>query len=98
MKLPGRVGDSAIPGAGTFCGTEAGAVATGEGEGILKIGLTRFVVDRYAETRDLTDACRRGIGRGSAIDCVCGVVALSADGDFSYAHNGSFMPTFAKRE
>lgn len=98
QKLPGRVGDSAIPGAGGFCGPKAGAVATGEGEGILKIGLTRLVVDRYTADGDLTAACKAGILRGSAIDCVCGVVALSSEGTFSYAHNGAFMPVYAMRE
>jgi len=97
QKMPGRVGDSAIPGAGGFCSPKAGAVATGEGEGILKLGLTRYVVDRYSEVADLTEACKEGVLRGSAIDCVCGVVALSSDGNFSYAHNGAFMPTYAKR-
>jgi L-asparaginase / beta-aspartyl-peptidase len=97
-KMPGRVGDSAIPGAGAFCDVKSGAVATGEGEGILKIGLTRFVVDRYAEKGDLTEACKDGIQRGTNIDCVCGVVALSADGQFSYSYNGTFMPIYANRE
>ncbi len=97
QKMPGRVGDTAIPGAGGFCSPKAGAVATGEGEGILKIGLTRYVVDRYSEVADLTEACKAGILKGSTIDCVCGVVALSYDGNFSYAHNGAFMPTYAKR-
>src|SRR5262249_54258607 len=39
-KLPGRVGDSAIAGAGTYADDSAGAVsATGHGEGILRVGL-----------------------------------------------------------
>jgi L-asparaginase / beta-aspartyl-peptidase len=97
-KMPGRVGDSPIPGAGAFCDAGAGAVATGEGEGILKIGLSRYVVDRYTENGELTEACKDGIRRGSEIDCVCGVVALSAEGRFSYAYNGTFMPIYANRK
>jgi isoaspartyl peptidase/L-asparaginase-like protein (Ntn-hydrolase superfamily) len=96
-KMPGRVGDSAIPGAGCFCDAKSGAVATGEGEGILKIGLTRSVVEGYAERGDLTGACKAAVLRGTNIDCVCGVVALSADGRFSYAYNGTFMPVYANR-
>ena len=96
-KMPGRVGDSAIPGAGCFCDAKSGAVATGEGEGILKIGLTRSVVDGYAARGDLTEACKAAVLRGTNIDCVCGVVALSADGRFSYAYNGTFMPVYANR-
>ncbi len=39
-KRPGRVGDSPLPGAGTYADDEAGAVsATGHGEGIMRVAL-----------------------------------------------------------
>jgi L-asparaginase / beta-aspartyl-peptidase len=44
-KHPGRVGDSPIPGAGNYADERAGAAsATGNGEGILRIGLTFQVI------------------------------------------------------
>lgn len=48
-KVPGRVGDSAIIGAGTYAEDAAGAVsATGWGEGILRVSLAKAAVDRMA--------------------------------------------------
>jgi beta-aspartyl-peptidase (threonine type) len=43
-KRPGRIGDSAIPGAGTYADDRTGAAsATGHGEGILRVTLTAQV-------------------------------------------------------
>lgn len=97
MKMPGRVGDSAIPGAGTYCTQEVGLSATGEGEGIIRLCLTHDIAKKYALTGDITESCKAGIAEGGAIDCICGVVALTKDGEFSYAHNGVFMPVYFKK-
>ena len=94
MKMPGRVGDSAIPGAGTFCNEEIALSATGEGEGIMRLCLTHRIAMEYRHNKNLTDVCKIGIAEGSAIDCVCGVIALSRKGTFSWAHNGAFMPVY----
>jgi beta-aspartyl-peptidase (threonine type) len=46
LKLPGRVGDSAIPGAGIYADDRLGAVsATGIGEAIIRIALSRRAVE-----------------------------------------------------
>jgi len=56
-KRAGRVGDSPVPGAGTYADDDAGAAsATGGGEGILRVGLTRGVIE----------ALRRGVPPGQA--------------------------------
>ena len=48
-KLPGRVGDSAVIGAGTYADDRAGAVSsTGWGEGILRMTLAKAGIDRMA--------------------------------------------------
>lgn len=48
-KEAGRVGDSAVIGAGTYADDTAGAVsATGWGEGILRVSLAKGAVDRMA--------------------------------------------------
>ena len=45
-KAPGRVGDSAIIGAGTYADDRTGAVsATGWGEGIIRVGLAKAAAD-----------------------------------------------------
>jgi beta-aspartyl-peptidase (threonine type) len=46
IKLPGRVGDSAIIGAGTYAAAVGGVSATGHGEPIMRHCLAKMVVDR----------------------------------------------------
>lgn len=56
-KMVGRVGDSPIIGAGTFADSSpgfGGASATGWGEAILKVGLTKGVVDRMGRASGMT--------------------------------------------
>ena len=52
-KLPGRVGDSGIIGAGTYADDRAGAAsATGQGEGIILTGLAKSAVDLLRDGSD----------------------------------------------
>jgi len=44
-KPKGRIGDTPLIGAGTFATSFAGASATGEGEKIMKLGLTRYAIE-----------------------------------------------------
>jgi beta-aspartyl-peptidase (threonine type) len=94
MKMPGRVSDAAVPGAGTFCGEEIALSATGEGEGIMRLCLTYRTAMEYQRTGDLTGACKNGITAGTNINCICGIIAVTRDGKFSWAHNGVFMPVY----
>ncbi len=48
VKIPGRVGDSAVIGAGTFASPAAAASATGVGEAILRAGTARLCVGAAA--------------------------------------------------
>ena len=56
-KLAGRVGDTPIPGAGTFADdARAAASATGTGEPIMRLGLTRTAADLVATGRTAQQA------------------------------------------
>lgn len=58
-KYPGRVGDSAVPGAGNYCDVRyGGAACTGRGEMSMRITGARMVVDHLAEGKDPEAACR----------------------------------------
>jgi len=57
-KYPGRVGDSAVPGAGNYCDLRFGAAAcTGRGELSMRATGARLVVDRLADGDDPATAC-----------------------------------------
>ncbi len=57
-KLPGRVGDSPIIGAGNYCDNDVGSAGgTGRGEAAMQICAARFIVMRMSMGDHPTDAC-----------------------------------------
>jgi len=98
-KLPGRVGDSPIIGAGGYCDDEAGAcVATGDGEEMIRSCASFAVVEAMRRGAHPEEACADVLGRiarkaGSrkpsvallAVDRRGRVGARSLRADFHYA-------------
>ncbi len=88
MKMPGRVGDSPMIGAGLWSVDGQGsACATGTGETILRTLLCREVVDQMRAGKGATEACAAAIGLleshfGSGM---AGVIAVGPDGEPGYA-------------
>ncbi len=63
-KLPGRVGDSPIIGAGLFVDNEVGAAcATGLGEAVIRIAGSHTVVELMRQGASPTEACKEAVGR-----------------------------------
>jgi N4-(beta-N-acetylglucosaminyl)-L-asparaginase len=104
-KVPGRVGDSPIIGAGLYVDNEVGAAgATGRGEDVIKACSSFYIVSRMREGRSPQEACEdalREIDRRYAavgIDYRPGekFVAMSRDGEFGCAWNiGENVPRMA---
>ncbi|CAM9106655.1 unnamed protein product [Discosporangium mesarthrocarpum] len=68
FKHPGRVGDAPVVGAGLYCDNTAGAaVATGDGEEILRTCLSFLVVEHMRSGDPPGVACRKGIERLQAV-------------------------------
>ncbi|MCB0686186.1 MAG: N(4)-(beta-N-acetylglucosaminyl)-L-asparaginase [Saprospiraceae bacterium] len=64
FKMRGRVGDSPIIGSGLFVDNEAGAaVATGQGEEIIRISGCHLVVELMRNGATPQDACEKAIAR-----------------------------------
>jgi beta-aspartyl-peptidase (threonine type) len=67
-KYPGRVGDSALPGAGNWCDLRAGGAAcTGRGELSMRGGTARTVVDLMAAGREPAEACRAALADAATL-------------------------------
>jgi isoaspartyl peptidase/L-asparaginase-like protein (Ntn-hydrolase superfamily) len=63
-KLPGRVGDSPLIGAGLYVDNEAGAAgATGVGEEVIRISGSFFVVEQMRAGRSPQEACEAAVRR-----------------------------------
>ena len=63
-KIPGRVGDSPIIGAGLFVDNEIGAAgATGRGEEVIKVAGSFLIVELMRQGYAPQDACKEALGR-----------------------------------
>lgn len=94
QKLPGRVGDSAILGAGTFASPAGGASATGVGEAIIRLNVTRALLDDVAKCKRAQQACEAVVQQLTQLNSPCGVIMLDKRGEPGTFHNGYFMPVF----
>lgn len=92
-KLPGRVGDSPIIGAGTFADNATCAVsATGDGEFFIRFGAAHEVAARMRHRGDgLGQAARAVIAELGRIGGSGGLLAVGRDGDLALPFNCSGM-------
>jgi beta-aspartyl-peptidase (threonine type) len=93
-KLPGRVGDSALIGSGTYAESTSGGVScTGDGEAIIRVGLARRAVDILKVAADPMHACQVAVdvlveeGRGAG-----GLICIDWKGRLGWAHSTPLMP------
>jgi beta-aspartyl-peptidase (threonine type) len=91
-KLRGRVGDSPIVGAGAYADNYLGAVsATGWGESIMKVILSKRVCDQFHHT-DAMDAAKRGVQYlQDRVNGLGGVIGINAAGEYAFAFNTKRM-------
>lgn len=90
-KLPGRVGDSPIVGAGIYADDEAGAAgATGLGEELWKACASFRTVEGIRRGMTAQEACDETIAtmrrrQPKSLEIPCVVLAITKDGDFGAA-------------
>src|SRR6185295_1576164 len=88
-KLPGRVGDSALIGCGTYAeSTRGGVSCTGDGEAIIRVALARQTLEILKAVGDPDHACEVALsviveeGRGQG-----GLIAVDWKGRMGWAHS-----------
>lgn len=93
-KRPGRVGDSALIGCGTYADSTLGGVScTGSGEAIIRVVLARRALDFLKEADDPDYAAKVAVdllaeeGRGEG-----GLILVDWRGRVGYAHSTPLMP------
>jgi beta-aspartyl-peptidase (threonine type) len=94
-KLPGRVGDSPLLGAGGYADNGLGAAcATGVGEGIIRALLTYRAVDALRTASNAQQAAEQAIQLfGERFEGEGGLIMIDAQGNVGIAHNTPFLPT-----
>ncbi len=89
LKFPGRVGDTAVIGAGTYAWNEAGGVsATGFGEAGIELCISKTVVDFMAHGSTAQNAVEKGISliRQYKKGVPFGLIAIDRNGEFGLSH------------
>jgi beta-aspartyl-peptidase (threonine type) len=99
LKPPGRVGDSPIPGAGTYATARAAASATGHGEWLIRHLATRSVCDLAVDGISAQQAVERVLAHIAAASTdEAGLIAMTIDGAIGVAHGTAAMPHAWMRE
>ncbi|MCI0343106.1 MAG: isoaspartyl peptidase/L-asparaginase, partial [Planctomycetales bacterium] len=96
FKLPGRIGDTPLFGAGTYANGDGAASATGHGEGIIRVGLTKVAVDAMA-TLPAEEAVARAMEVAGKAGVECGLIAVDRRGGLAEGKTADFMGTARAR-
>lgn len=88
---PGRVGDTPIVGAGTYCTPEVGVSMTGVGERIMLLLSSKRLADLVGDGRTGEQAAATVIAELDRVNGAAGLIALTADGAFVAQRNTPFM-------
>lgn len=94
QKMPGRVGDSPLVGSGGYADNESAAVsATGQGESIMRVVLSKRVCDLVSGGLVVQAACEAAIRLlEERVGGECGLIAIDAQGQVGVARNTRAMP------
>lgn len=90
-KMPGRVGDTPIPAAGTWADDRVAASGTGQGEYFMRVAATAQVSWRVAAGQSLTEAAQGVIDEIGSLGGDGGLIALDRHGNIAQPYNSQGM-------
>lgn len=91
-KRPGRVGDTPLPGAGTYADDEAGAAsATGHGERIIQVALTKTAIELLRAGLPAPEAAARALASLDRVAGRAGLIVVDRHGGTAAVFNTTSM-------
>ena len=90
-KMPGRVGDTPIPGAGSWADGRVAVSGTGQGEYFIRVAACAQVSWRVATGQGLAEAGRAVIDEIGSLGGDGGLIALDRDGNITAPFNSQGM-------
>jgi beta-aspartyl-peptidase (threonine type) len=98
-KMPGRIGDSPIPGAGNYAGAVGASSATGNGELMMKVLATKAVCDLIASGKGAEAAVKKVVGSIEVPPLqTAALIAVDGRSRAGFAMKGGKMPRAWYRE
>jgi beta-aspartyl-peptidase (threonine type) len=92
-KLPGRVGDSPLPGCGTYANELGGVSCTGSGEDIIRIVMANSALTFLKGSGDPQAAAREAVALlAQKTQGTAGLIIIDRNGGIGYARNTERMP------
>lgn len=93
FKMPGRVGDTPIVGAGAYADNQlGGASATGHGESIMRILLSKTALDALTRGMNVQQAAEFGIHvLHTRMQAQAGIIMVDPAGNVGFAYNTPHM-------
>ncbi|WP_036222581.1 isoaspartyl peptidase/L-asparaginase family protein [Mesoaciditoga lauensis] len=93
LKLLGRVGDTPIPGAGTYATPFGAASSTGLGEGMMRVLITKVAADFLRMGLDAPHAAEAVLNYlDNTVGTEAGIIIVDRHGEVGMAHNTPDMP------
>lgn len=90
-KMPGRVGDTPIPAAGTWADEHAAVSGTGQGEYFIRVAACARTAWRVASGQSLAEASQAVIDEIGAMGGDGGLIALDREGNIAAPYNSQGM-------
>lgn len=90
-KMPGRVGDTPIPAAGTWADDRVAASGTGQGEYFMRVAATAQVAWRIAAGASLQDAAQAVIDEIGGLGGDGGLITVDREGRIAMPYNSQGM-------
>lgn len=88
LKLLGRVGDTPVPGAGTYATVDGAASSTGLGEGMMRILFTKSALDFIRNGLDAQHAAEAAVNYlDNFIGTDAGIIVVDRNGGIGIHHN-----------
>lgn len=92
LKLLGRVGDTPIPGAGTYATPDGAASSTGLGEGMMRVLMTKVAADFMKMGLDAKHAAEATVNYlDNTVGTEAGIIVVDRNGEIGFAHNTPHM-------
>jgi beta-aspartyl-peptidase (threonine type) len=89
--MPGRVGDTPIPAAGTWADDSAAVSCTGQGEYFIRVAAAARTAFGVAAGQSLSEAAQATIDRIGGLGGDGGLIALDREGNIAQPYNSQGM-------